>query len=544
MLQMDDDDDDNDDDDDDDLIFFLASGLSARAPARPCACACACAAHAPTPVATPPSVRPCLVPLRPCPWARTCAPPPHPIPQLHVAEPSYALGVLTDVQRILVERDVDMSEEGAGRLKVEDDKCYVVIDSDSDDEYVPKKKKPKTREISSKGKSQKVSDTKKQLTQEAPIVITDDDDDDDDLEKPVVTESDSCDQKKIVKTEEEKDEFAVVQHKLSSAAGKQSLLKNLCQLPNDDPKAKPEILDRKLSTDEEPMPVVEQPRKRKNKTKNITVPPAVKERKKRKPSKKKPETPKSEKSKPGDSQCEIPGCFFHGLENVKQYSGRNYKRNKDELIQKIYTLLNRSVFDQKLPEKIDIGWNNKMLRTAGLCTTGKLRYPKRERYAKIQISLKVCDSADRLRDTLTHELCHAASWLLDGIRDSHGDMWRYYARKSNMVHPELPKVTRCHNYKINYKIHYECTQCKFRVGRYSRSLDTTRFICARCKGSLAMLPLTRKDGTPIKPHVRPFAKYVQENYREVKRETEGITHGDVMRKLSKDFFAKKQSQGI
>lgn len=420
---------------------------------------------------------------------------------------------------------------------------YVVIDSDSDDEYVPEKKKPKIREISNKGKSQKVSDTKKQLTQEAPIVITDDDDDDD-LEKPVVTENDSCDQNKIVKVEEEKDEFAVLQHKLSSAAGKQSLLKNLCQLPNDDPKAKPEILDRKLSTDEEPMPVVEQPRKRKNKTKNITMPPAVKERKKRKPSEKKPKTPKSEKSKPGDSQCEIAGCFFHGLENVKQYSGRNYKRNKDELIQKIYALLNRSVFDQKLPEKIDIGWNNKMLRTAGLCTTGKLRYPKRERYAKIQISLKVCDSADRLRDTLIHELCHAASWLLDGIRDSHGDMWRYYARKSNMVHPELPKVTRCHNYKINYKIHYECTQCKFRVGRYSRSLDTTRFICARCKGSLAMLPLTRKDGTPIKPHVRPFAKYVQENYRKVKRETEGITHGDVMRKLSKDFFAKKQSQGI
>lgn len=420
---------------------------------------------------------------------------------------------------------------------------YVVIDSDSDDEYVPEKKKPKIREINHKGKSQKVSDTKKQLTQEAPIVITDDDDDD--LEKPVVTENDSCGQNKIVKVEEEeKDGFAVLQHKLSSAAGKQSLLKNLCQLPNDDPKAKPEILDRKLSTDEESMPVVEQPRKRKNKAKNITVPPAVKEQKKRKPSKKKPKTSKSEKSKPGDSQCEIPGCFFHGLENVKQYSGRNYKRNKDELIQKIYALLNRSVFDQKLPEKIDIGWNNKMLRTAGLCTTGKLRYPKRERYAKIQISLKVCDSADRLRDTLIHELCHAASWLLDGIRDSHGDMWRYYARKSNMVHPELPKVTRCHNYKINYKIHYECTQCKFRVGRYSRSLDTTRFICARCKGSLAMLPLTRKDGTPIKPHVRPFAKYVQENYRKVKRETEGITHGDVMRKLSKDFFAEKQSQGI
>ncbi|OWJ99500.1 hypothetical protein Celaphus_00009854 [Cervus elaphus hippelaphus] len=376
---------------------------------------------------------------------------------------------------------------------------YVVIDSGSDDDCLPEKKRPKIHDKSSKDESKKLSDTNKQLTNESPILITDDDDDDD-LENPVMKD-DSCDQDKIVKKEEKDDEFTVTQHKLSSVAGKQNLLKNRRQLPTDDRKAKPEILDTKLSTNGKPIPVVEQPRKRKYKTKNITVPPAVKERKKRKPSKKKSKTVKFEKSKRG------------------------------------YVLL-------MMPEKIEIGWSKKMLRSAGLCTTGKLRYPKRQRYAKIQISLKVCDSADRLRDTLIHEVCHAASWLLDGIRDSHGDMWRYYARKSNMVHPELPKVTRCHNYKINYKIYYECTQCKSRVGRYSRSLDTTRFICAKCKGSLVLLPLTRKDGTPIQPHVRPFAKYVQENYRKVKKETEGISHGDVMRKLSKDFIAKKQSQGL
>lgn len=149
-----------------------------------------------------------------------------------------------------------------------------------------------------------------------------------------------------------------------------------------------------------------------------------------------------------------------------------------------------------------------MLRTAGLCTTSETRHPKRERYAKIKISLKVCDSADHLRDTLIHEICHAASWLLDGVRDSHGDAWKYYERKSNAVHPELPRVTRCHNYTINYKINYECTQCKTRVGHYTKSLNTERFICFRCRGPLVMLPLTRKDGTPIEPHVRPFAKYV------------------------------------
>lgn len=84
---------------------------------------------------------------------------------------------------------------------------------------------------------------------------------------------DSCDQDKIVKKEEKDDEFTVTQHKLSSVAGKQNLLKNRRQLPTDDRKAKPEILDTKLSTNGKPIPVVEQPRKRKYKTKNITVPP-------------------------------------------------------------------------------------------------------------------------------------------------------------------------------------------------------------------------------------------------------------------------------
>lgn len=69
---------------------------------------------------------------------------------------------------------------------------------------------------------------------------------------------------------------------------------------------------------------------------------------------------------------------------------------------------------------------------------------------------------DRIRDTLAHELCHAASWLLNGIHASHGYTWRYYARKCNLAHPELPLVTRFHNYKINYKIYYECTRCKAR----------------------------------------------------------------------------------
>lgn len=83
-----------------------------------------------------------------------------------------------------------------------------------------------------------------------------------------------------------------------------------------------------------------------------------------------------------------------------------------------------------------------------------------------------------------------------------------------------------------------------RVGRYTRSLDVGRFVCAKCKGPLVLLPLTRKDGTPIKPHVRPFAKYVKLHYRLVREQMAGITHGDVMRTLSKDYFICKEKKKL
>lgn len=67
---------------------------------------------------------------------------------------------------------------------------------------------------------------------------------------------------------------------------------------------------------------------------------------------------------------------------------------------------------------------------------------------------------DRLRDTLIHEVCHAATWLINGVRDGHGRFWRFYANKSAVIHPELPVVTRCHSYEINYKFTYECVRCK------------------------------------------------------------------------------------
>ncbi|XP_041652980.1 acidic repeat-containing protein [Cheilinus undulatus] len=229
--------------------------------------------------------------------------------------------------------------------------------------------------------------------------------------------------------------------------------------------------------------------------------------------------------------CKTPGCFLQSLSNPDVNYGRNFKQNKEELTSRLFKLYNTTVFDMKLPINMSVTWNKKMRKTAGYCITGQERGGG-SRYARIELSEKVCDSADRLRDTLIHEMCHSATWLINGVRDGHGNFWKLYARKATLMHPELPMVTRCHSYEIKYKFQYQCTRCKNMIGRHSKSLDTQRFVCALCTGQLVLL-------TPSKPRApTPFANFVKENYGTARQELAGQSHAEVMRKLSADFASK------
>ncbi|XP_063731984.1 germ cell nuclear acidic protein [Eleginops maclovinus] len=233
--------------------------------------------------------------------------------------------------------------------------------------------------------------------------------------------------------------------------------------------------------------------------------------------------------------CRTPGCFLQSLSNTGSSYGRNFKQNKEELTSRLYLLYNSSVFDSKLPGNMSVTWNKKLRKTAGYCITGQERGGG-NRYARIELSDKVCDSADRLRDTLIHEMCHAATWLINGVRDGHGNFWKLYARKSTLAHPELPMVTRCHSYDIKYKFQYQCTRCQNLIGRHSKSLDTQKFACALCSGQLVLL-MPAKQRAPT-----PFANFVKENYGTVRQDMKGQSHAEVMRKLSVDFASTKLNQ--
>lgn len=72
------------------------------------------------------------------------------------------------------------------------------------------------------------------------------------------------------------------------------------------------------------------------------------------------------------------------------------------------------------------------------------------------------------------------------ISAGHGPVWKKYARLVHRVFPELPIVTRCHNYEITYKFYYNCCRCSFSTGRHSKSIDTTTHVCPYCRGALQL----------------------------------------------------------
>ncbi|NWU60257.1 ACRC protein, partial [Pterocles burchelli] len=93
--------------------------------------------------------------------------------------------------------------------------------------------------------------------------------------------------------------------------------------------------------------------------------------------------------------CSVPGCFLQDLSNPASPYVKYFKKNKEELAQKLYSLYNSTIFEQKLPDKMVISWNKKMRKTAGYCVTGQTHGPEAKRYARIELSEKVCDSAGR-----------------------------------------------------------------------------------------------------------------------------------------------------
>ncbi|KAJ8920688.1 hypothetical protein NQ315_004827 [Exocentrus adspersus] len=211
-----------------------------------------------------------------------------------------------------------------------------------------------------------------------------------------------------------------------------------------------------------------------------------------------------------------------------------------------FNCIMKKIFENAIPHDTALEWNDRMRGTAGFCYCKKItkRTGTIERKARIALSTKVIDSAYRLRDTLIHEMCHAATWIVNCVSDGHGPYWKAWAYKAMKIFPELPPIKRCHDYAINYKYTYRCTSCGYSIGRHSKSLNIERKRCGYCYGKFEiLLNKVNKKGeaksvpaTP-KKEASGFALFVKENYSAHKQPH--LKHGDVMKLLGQKFQEMK-----
>ncbi|KAI0969057.1 hypothetical protein F4678DRAFT_178803 [Xylaria arbuscula] len=229
----------------------------------------------------------------------------------------------------------------------------------------------------------------------------------------------------------------------------------------------------------------------------------------------------------------------YGTSPEKKQAKKAFDAVKEDLARDFLAELDRVITDGKLEELTEttgglrIVWSNTLHTTAGRAhwkcktTTTTSKQPsasttksapsssttttKTQHYASIELATKVLANESDLLNTVAHEFCHLAVFLLHGKpKLAHGAEFKAYGQRvmrasassstststsrkareddSALLRLKTPRdrgveinVTTRHSYEIEYRFVWRCADCGGEVHRHSRSVDPTRQRCGRCK---------------------------------------------------------------
>ena len=217
-----------------------------------------------------------------------------------------------------------------------------------------------------------------------------------------------------------------------------------------------------------------------------------------------------------------------------------FKKEREGMTSQLYTTFNEVLFDRQLPTTMEVTWNPRLRKTAGLTYMQK-RF--NQYVARIELSTKVVDTYEKLEQTLCHEMCHAATWIVNHVsKPAHGPSFKSWGQHAHRVLPFL-KVTTCHQYDIHFKFRYQCTneECLTEFGRHSDSIDVKRKVCGKCRAPIVALGRFNADGTPAKPRAASgFSLFTKEHYKHTRKAN--MSHQETMNVLSAKYKEHKESQ--
>lgn len=168
---------------------------------------------------------------------------------------------------------------------------------------------------------------------------------------------------------------------------------------------------------------------------------------------------------------------------------------REKYAAQLFEELNSTIFNNGLPLETKLNWNKRLLTTAGRAKWHRSRDGVQT--TEIELAAKILDCDERIRNTLSHEMCHLACWIINGNpKEGHGQAFKAWANKVMIKRPEIEITTR-HNYEISYPFEWKCEKCSKIYGRYSKSIRPDECVCGVCKvGKLIPLFVQRAPRTP------------------------------------------------
>lgn len=174
--------------------------------------------------------------------------------------------------------------------------------------------------------------------------------------------------------------------------------------------------------------------------------------------------------------------------------------------------------------------------------------------AHIELATKVLLNEADLLNTVAHEFCHLATFILDGKpKAAHGaEFKRWGAKCSRAFGDRGIVVTTKHNYEIEYKYIWRCVECLTEVQRHSKSVDPAKHRCGRCKGVLQQVkPVPRGSAAAAKAggssaaaagekkekKVSAYQEFTGQQMKALKAENKGMTFGEMMSIVSSRWKA-------
>ncbi|KAI0757413.1 SprT-like family-domain-containing protein [Daedaleopsis nitida] len=171
--------------------------------------------------------------------------------------------------------------------------------------------------------------------------------------------------------------------------------------------------------------------------------------------------------------------------------------------QAFFAELNAAVFKGGIPAETALEWNKRLLTTAGRAHWK--RTSEGVNITSIQLAEKILDSDERIRNTLSHEMCHLACWIINDAPDeNHGALFKSWAQKVMRKRPEVEVTTR-HSYEIKCKYEWKCAKCAKVYGRHSKSINPEEHVCGVCKTGQLVPQFESRRAPPRTPRSKAAA---------------------------------------